>query len=235
MGDTVAQLAAYRAELAVALAALDAEYQGLAAGPVHPIQPFALATPLPPPPATPHDGLLHLLRSLGPSPGLRPVPLPPFGAASSPPAAPRARAPSPPRAALRAPARRGQAALAARLCTVFPSLTLATAMEHVEEVRRGNGGSLSGLPVTEIEGRVRELLGEVQGATALPLEVQGAAALPLEVQGEECSICLGEMAAQDALRTLTCGHVYHTACIQVTHNTGRCELKNKSSLNSSLL
>ena len=47
---------------------------------------------------------------------------------------------------------------------MFPSLTMATAMEYVEEVRRSNGGSLSGLPVTEIEGRVRELLGEVQGS-----------------------------------------------------------------------
>ena len=88
-------------------------------------------------------------------------------------------------------------------------------MEHVEEVRRGNGGSLSGLPVTEIEGRVRELLGEVRGAAALPLEVRGAAALPLEVRGEECSICLEEMAALDTLRTLACGHYYHTPCIQV--------------------
>ena len=104
--------------------------------------------------------------------------------------------------------------MAARLCTIFPSITQAAAMEHVEEVRRGNGGSLSGLPVIEIEGRVRELLGEVQGSAAL--EVQGAAALPLEVEGEECPICLGEMAALDALRTLACGHSYHTPCIQVT-------------------
>ena len=95
--------------------------------------------------------------------------------------------------------------MAARMCTIFPSITQAAAMEHVEEVRRGNGGSLSGLPVTEIEGRVRELLGEVRGA----------AALPLEVRGEECSICLEEMAALDTLRTLACGHYYHTPCIQV--------------------
>ena len=111
--------------------------------------------------------------------------------------------------------------MAARLCTIFPSITQAAAMEHVEEVRRGNGGSLSGLPVTEIEGRVRELLGEVRGAAAPPLEVRGAAALPLEVRGEECSICLEEMAALDTLRTLACGydyhcgHDYHTPCIQV--------------------
>ena len=219
---TAALLADHRHQLAVALGALDAEYQGLAATPLHTTQLPSLATPLPPPPATPHDGLLHLLRSLGPSPGLSPAPLPHFVAASSQPPVPRARAPSPPKAALRAtapptaraPARRGQAALATRLCTVFPSLTMATAMEYVEEVRRSNGGSLSGLPVTEIEGRVRELLEEVQGPAAL--EVQGAAALPLEVEGEECAICLGEMAALDALRTLACGHSYHTPCIQVT-------------------
>ena len=221
-------LAAHHDQLSAALGNLDTEYQGLAAAPLHPTQLPALATPLPPPPATPHDGLLHLLRSLGPSPGLRPAPLPHFVAASSQPPAPGARAPSPPKAALRAtapptaraPARRGQAALAARLCTAFPSLTMAAAMEYVEEVRRSNGGSLSGLPVIEIEGRVRELLEEVQ-ALALQtlgpaaLEVQGAAALPLEVEGEECAICLGEMAALDALRTLACGHYYHTPCIQV--------------------
>ena len=50
MCGTAALLADHRHQLAAALGALDAEYQGLAATPLHTTQLPALATPLPPPP-----------------------------------------------------------------------------------------------------------------------------------------------------------------------------------------